>query len=119
MYRALTRVIMRRDGEGKQETKPCNVREPQLMKSARGGQEPEAHFMQTCQGRATPGGWPPATVHHKQEVNKGLCLCAALVYLGREGEQGAPYSSPTIYIVLPLGCIGLGNVKRKHRLICL
>jgi hypothetical protein len=47
MYCTLTRVIMRRDGEGKQETKPCNAREPWLTKSARGGQEPEAHFMQT------------------------------------------------------------------------
>jgi hypothetical protein len=48
MCHTLARVIMRRDGEGKQETKPCSTREPHLMKSVRGGQEPEAHFIQTC-----------------------------------------------------------------------
>jgi hypothetical protein len=55
----------------------------------------------------------------RQEVNKGLCPHPLVVYLGREGEQGAPYSSPTIHIVLPLACMGLGSVKCKHRLICL
>jgi hypothetical protein len=30
-----------------QETKPCNAKEPWSTKSARGGQEPEAHFTQT------------------------------------------------------------------------
>jgi hypothetical protein len=48
MYCALTKVIMRRDGEGEQETKPCNIREPWPTKLAKGGEEPEAHFMQTC-----------------------------------------------------------------------
>jgi hypothetical protein len=33
------------------------------MKLARGRQEPEARFTQTGEGQATPGGWPPATVH--------------------------------------------------------
>jgi hypothetical protein len=37
----------------------------------------------------------------QQEVNKGL-FHALVVYLSREGEQGAPYSSPTIHTVLPL-----------------
>jgi hypothetical protein len=55
----------------------------------------------------------------QQEVNKSLCLCTLVVYLGREGEQGAPYSSLTIHIVPPLACMGLGNVKRKHGLVCL
>jgi hypothetical protein len=55
----------------------------------------------------------------QQEVNKGLRLCALLVYLSKEGEQGAPYSSPTIHIVPPLACMGLGNVKCKCRLVCL
>jgi hypothetical protein len=53
----------------------------------------------------------------QQEVNKGLHLCALVVYLGKEGEQGAPYSSPTIHVVLPLACMGLGNVEHKHRLV--
>jgi hypothetical protein len=47
MYCALTKVIMRREGKGEQETKPHNAKEPQLTKLARGGQEPEAHFTQT------------------------------------------------------------------------
>jgi hypothetical protein len=47
MYLALSKVIMRREGEGEQETKPCNSKEHWLKKSARGGQEPEAHFTQT------------------------------------------------------------------------
>jgi hypothetical protein len=34
-------------GGGGQETKPCNTKEPQLMKLARVGQEPKAHFTQT------------------------------------------------------------------------
>jgi hypothetical protein len=54
----------------------------------------------------------------QQEVNKGLCPCAPVVYLGREGEQGAPYSSSTIHIVLPLACMRLGNVEHKHGLVC-
>jgi hypothetical protein len=33
MYHTLARVIMRRDGEGKQEAKPCNTREPKPTKS--------------------------------------------------------------------------------------
>jgi hypothetical protein len=53
----------------------------------------------------------------QQEVNKGLHPCAPVFYLGREGEQGAPYSSLTIHIVPPLACMRLGNVERKHRLI--
>jgi hypothetical protein len=53
----------------------------------------------------------------QQEVNRGLCPCAPVVYLGKEGEQGAPYSSPTIHIVPPLACMGLGNVECKSRLI--
>jgi hypothetical protein len=47
MYCALTKVIMRREGKGEQETKPCNTKEPWSMESARGGQELEAHFTQT------------------------------------------------------------------------
>jgi hypothetical protein len=62
MYHALTKVI-RRDGEGEQETKPCNAKDPQPTKLARAGQEPEAHFTQTCKGQAMPGGWPPTMVH--------------------------------------------------------
>jgi hypothetical protein len=76
---------MRRDGDGKQETKPCDAREPWLTKSARGGQEPEAQLA-PCHGAP------------QQEVNKGLCLCAPLVYLSREGKQGAPYSSRDLRI---------------------
>jgi hypothetical protein len=60
--------------------------------------------------------------HHsapQQEVNRGLRPCAPVVYLGKEGEQGAPYSSLTIHIVLPLACMGLGNVKCECRLVCL
>jgi hypothetical protein len=47
MYCALMKVIMRGEVRGEQETKPCNAKEPCLRKLARGGQEPEAHFMQT------------------------------------------------------------------------
>jgi hypothetical protein len=55
----------------------------------------------------------------QQEVNKGLHLCALVVYLGREEEQVAPYSSPTMHILPPLACMGLGNIKHKYGLICL
>jgi hypothetical protein len=39
------------------------------------------------------------------------------LYTSRGGEQGTPYSSSTIHVVLPPACIGLGNIKHKHRLI--
>jgi hypothetical protein len=66
-----------------------------------------------------PGGLAPCHSALQQDVNRDLCLCALVVYLSKEGEQGIPYSSPTIHIVLPLACMGLGNIKCKHRLICL
>jgi hypothetical protein len=46
MYHALIEVIKRRGVGDKQETKPCNPKEPQSTKSARGEQEPKAHFTQ-------------------------------------------------------------------------
>jgi hypothetical protein len=63
MYHTISKVIVRREGKGEQETKPCNAKEPWLTKLARGGQEPEAHFTQTGKGQAMPGGWPPTMVH--------------------------------------------------------
>jgi hypothetical protein len=42
----------------------------------------------------------------------GQRLAPLYINLGREGEQGAPYSSLTIHIVPPLACMGLGNIKR-------
>jgi hypothetical protein len=65
-----------------------------------------------------PGGWPRHGAL-QQEVNRGLRHRAQVVYLGKEGEQGAPYSSLTIHVVLPLACMGLGNVKCKCSLVCL
>jgi hypothetical protein len=53
----------------------------------------------------------------QQEVNRGLRPYALIVYLGKEGEQGAPYSSLTIHVVLPLACMGLGNVECECRLV--
>jgi hypothetical protein len=46
-----------------------------------------------------------------------LAPLAQVVYLGKEGEQGAPYSSLTIHVVPPLACMGLGNVECECRLI--
>jgi hypothetical protein len=73
--------------------------------------------MQTGKGQATPGLAP----HHgapQQVVDNGLCLCTPVVYLGRGEKQGAPYSPSTIHRVLPLACIGLGNIKHKSKLVC-
>jgi hypothetical protein len=66
-----------------------------------------------------PGGLAPHHSAPQQEVDKGSHPCTLVVYLSKGGEQGAPYSSSTIQIVLPLACIGLGNIECKHRLICL
>jgi hypothetical protein len=71
--------------------------------------------MQTGKGQAMLGGWPPRYGAPQQ----GLHSCTLVVYLGREGEQGTPYSSLTIHIVPPLACIRLGNIKHKSGLIYL
>jgi hypothetical protein len=100
----------------KQETKPHSAKEPQLTKSARGGQEPfyaDQLRSSYARGLAHRHGAP------QQDVNKGLHPHALVFYLSREGEQGVPYSSSTIHVVPPLACIGLGNVERKHGLVCL
>jgi hypothetical protein len=64
-----------------------------------------------CQGVGPP---PRCTAAGSEQR---LGPCALVVYLGTEGEQGAPYSSLTIHVVPPLACMGLGNVECKCRLV--
>jgi hypothetical protein len=40
MYHTLIKVVMRNEVRDEQGTKHCEAKEPQLMKLARGGQEP-------------------------------------------------------------------------------
>jgi hypothetical protein len=60
-----------------------------------------------CQGVGPP---PWCTAAGSEQRLVPLCT------VGKEGE-GAPYSSPTIHIVLPLACMGLGNIECKSRLV--
>jgi hypothetical protein len=78
-----------------------------LTKSIRGGQEPKLILhrpvrVKLCQGVGHP---PQCTTAGSEQRLVPLCTG---VYLGKEGEQGAPYSSLTIHIVPPLACMGLG-----------
>jgi hypothetical protein len=104
MYHTLTRVAMR--GMGR-------VSRRQSGTGAGGSFHADLLGLSYARGLAPCHGAP------QQEVSKGLCLCVPVVYLSRGGEQGAPYSSPTIHIVPPLACMGLGNIERKCGLVCL
>jgi hypothetical protein len=86
-------------------------------RSQLGGTGARGSFYADLLGLSYTRGLAPHHGAPQQEVDKGLRLCAPVVYLGKEGEQGAPYSSPAIHIVPPLACMGLGNIECKHRLI--
>jgi hypothetical protein len=49
----------------------------------------------------------------QQEVDKSTN------YPGGRERQGTPYSHSNPHTVLPLACIGLGNIEWKYSLICL
>jgi hypothetical protein len=89
------------------------------QQSQPGGTGAKGSFYTDQLGSSYTRGLAPCHGAPQQEVNKGLCPRAPVVYLGRDGEQGAPYSSPAIHIVLPLAYMGLRNIKRKHGLVCL
>jgi hypothetical protein len=118
MYRARTIVIMRGMGRVSRRQSLAMLGSPS-QQSQLGGTGARGSFYADLLGSSYARGLAPCHSALQQEVNKGLHLCALVVYLSKEGEQGAPYSSPTIHIVLPLVCMGLGNVESKHRLICL
>jgi hypothetical protein len=75
MYCTLMKVIMRGEGRGEQETKPRNTKEPWPTKSARGGQELEAHFTQTVKVKLCQrvGPLPQCTAAGSEQRLAPLC----------------------------------------------
>jgi hypothetical protein len=119
MYCALREVVRGRRGEyNSKRQSPATLRS--LGQQSRPGEDRSQrlilHRPVRVKLRQGVGPLPRCTAAGSEQRLVPLCTSSIL---GREGEQGTPYSSLTIHIVLPLACMGLGNVKCKHRLICL
>jgi hypothetical protein len=80
MYCTLTKVIMRREGKGEQETKPRNAKEP-VNKVGQGRTGARGSLYTDQLGSSYARRLAPHHSALQQEVNKGLCLCAPVVYL--------------------------------------